>query len=221
MTAISPVIILSVATRVQARRVEQATQAARSYIDGVQTGTIPQPENAISLDQVGKTTTTTPVNIDFANAPAPPSTALTTCVDDRSTNTASIYPYCTNDATVSLYCADLDGTGCTSSSPKNFVVQAFRSAVPPAAPGVAVDDGSAGYLLGVRVYRAEAFDGSSTLATTITLNGKKAATYAGGKGNRFVPLAEMTTEIRTPGTNFKSLCDRLGGCQNTSPPPSK
>jgi prepilin-type N-terminal cleavage/methylation domain-containing protein len=43
LAAIAPVIILSVATRVQARRVEFATQAAKSYIDGVRTKQIDPP----------------------------------------------------------------------------------------------------------------------------------------------------------------------------------
>ena len=40
LTAILPMIILSTATRVQARRVDLATQAARGYIDGVRSGVI-------------------------------------------------------------------------------------------------------------------------------------------------------------------------------------
>ncbi|NES68106.1 MAG: type II secretion system protein, partial [Okeania sp. SIO2D1] len=43
MSAVAPVIALSVGTRVQARRVELATQAARSYIDGLRAGSIPAP----------------------------------------------------------------------------------------------------------------------------------------------------------------------------------
>ena len=44
MIAIAPVMAFSVATRVQARRVELATQAARTYIDALRTGTItPKP----------------------------------------------------------------------------------------------------------------------------------------------------------------------------------
>ncbi|MEG4230190.1 prepilin-type N-terminal cleavage/methylation domain-containing protein [Microcoleus sp. N9_B2] len=40
MIAIAPVMAFSVATRVQARRVELATQAARTYIDALRTGAI-------------------------------------------------------------------------------------------------------------------------------------------------------------------------------------
>jgi prepilin-type N-terminal cleavage/methylation domain-containing protein len=40
MIAIAPVMAFSVATRVQARRTELATQAARAYIDGLRTGAV-------------------------------------------------------------------------------------------------------------------------------------------------------------------------------------
>jgi prepilin-type N-terminal cleavage/methylation domain-containing protein len=44
MIAIAPVMAFSVATRVQARRVELATQAARTYIDALRTGAIKQTD---------------------------------------------------------------------------------------------------------------------------------------------------------------------------------
>ena len=47
MIAIAPVMAFSVATRVQARRVELATQAARTYIDGLRTGAIKPNDSKI------------------------------------------------------------------------------------------------------------------------------------------------------------------------------
>ena len=44
MIAIAPVMAFSVATRVQARRMELATQAARAYIDALRTGAIKSTE---------------------------------------------------------------------------------------------------------------------------------------------------------------------------------
>ena len=49
LAAIAPVIVFSVATRVQARRVELATDAAKTYIDGVRSRTIdPSPTTGTS-----------------------------------------------------------------------------------------------------------------------------------------------------------------------------
>ncbi|MEG4267608.1 prepilin-type N-terminal cleavage/methylation domain-containing protein [Microcoleus sp. Pol12A4] len=68
MIAIAPVMAYSVATRVQARRIELATQAARTYIDGLRTGAI-QPSN-------DKDTSAPP-----DSAPAPTGSSGLYCVD--------------------------------------------------------------------------------------------------------------------------------------------
>jgi prepilin-type N-terminal cleavage/methylation domain-containing protein len=47
MIAIAPVMAFSVATRVQARRTELATQAARAYIDALRTGAIKPTDAAL------------------------------------------------------------------------------------------------------------------------------------------------------------------------------
>lgn len=233
MTAVAPVMVLSVATRVQARRVEQATMAARSYIDAVQSGTVSMPENTVLMSEVDANNKFTSDRASFAQVAAPPSTPIT-CPSDITAN--PIYPYCNNDISASLYCVDNDGGGCVNASPRDYIVQAFRSIrVIPSSPGGVVappDTGTGGYVLGVRVYRADAFDGAATLQTINVNNGKKVATYAGGKGNQFAPLVELTTEVRpnipnstlpvpgvtpsptpTAGSAMNSLCERLGGCE--------
>jgi len=45
MMAIAPVMAFSVATRVQAKRIEMATQASKTYIDGLRSGAIKQATN--------------------------------------------------------------------------------------------------------------------------------------------------------------------------------
>lgn len=62
MVAIAPVMAFSVATRVQARRVELATQAARAYIDALRTEAL-KPNDPAFPKRV--------VNTNVANAPAP------------------------------------------------------------------------------------------------------------------------------------------------------
>lgn len=243
LTAVAPVIVLSVATRVQARRVEQAAIAGRNYIDAVQSGTIPPPANTVPLYEAEPTTVGATDKkyigsdrLKFAEVAAPPSTVIN-CPDDRATaGASSIYPYCginniSRPNQPSLYCVDNDGGGCTSSSNKDYIVQAFRS-VRATAPGIrdSGDTGTGGYVLGVRVYRADGFDGATPLQTTRGNYDKKVltkvATYTGGKGNQFAPLAEFTTEMRPQpsepgdGAMMKSLCDRLGGCTNSTTTPT-
>ncbi len=179
MTALSPVILLSVATRVQARRVELATQAARAYIDGVRTGTIANP------DQISSTS--------LSNFAAP-AASLPSCSPNS---------YCLGSQ--SLYCIDGDGSGnCTSNNSKDLIIQVFRDSTNP----------DNGYHLGLRVYRADAFNDNSPLLTNTTqVTNATQSTFTGGLGNRKAPLVEMTTEIVTSATNYGNLCSRLGGCQ--------
>lgn len=235
MVAVAPVIAVSVATRVQARRVELGTQAARAYIDGVKAKTIALPKDTVLLNEARTNRRTgqntfNPQRDNFAQAAAPPVGSLTT--SNCPVRAIRDDPYCTNTRNLSLYCVDLDGNGCSSNSNKDLVVQAFRSI------SGAGDDGTKGYLLGVRVYRADAFQDSKPLKTTLDTTtpgttggttGVKTATYAGGTGARYTPLVEMTTEISpaanasTPEAPYQQLCDRLGGCTpstTSSPSPT-
>ncbi|EDX76678.1 prepilin-type N-terminal cleavage/methylation domain protein [Coleofasciculus chthonoplastes PCC 7420] len=192
MIGLSPVIVLSVATRVQARRVERATQAARTYIDGLQAGTIDFPLHTVPVaDATNKNS--------FAVIGAPNSSVnLSSC----SGNT-----YCQNTASESLYCIDFDDDGgCTSDSLIDMIVQGYRS-VPSGTGTVTSPENS--YFLGVRVYRADAFSGGRTLTA-----GTQKATFTGGTGlsSSEAPLVEMTTEVNASEVNYQNLCDRLGGC---------
>ncbi len=178
MTAISPVIVLSVATRVQSRRVELATDAATAYIDGIKSKKIDPPPSPI---------TGTNQNIGSYN---PPSVGSLTCTKSND--------YCTRPVT-NLYCVDGDGGGCTKTSSKDFVIQAFRY-------NKASSDAEKGYQLGVRVYRADGFasNGGNLKKAPIRQN-----TFTGGVGGRKTPLFEITTEISNEDTSFSDLCDRL------------
>jgi prepilin-type N-terminal cleavage/methylation domain-containing protein len=75
MIAIAPVMAFSVATRVQARRVELATQAARTYIDALRTGAIKPDDPNLQGFPIK---VTTPV---VADATAPTGYTTLYCVD--------------------------------------------------------------------------------------------------------------------------------------------
>lgn len=180
MTAIAPAMTFSVATRVQARRVELATQAARTYIDGLKSGAIAPPKHTASPP--------------FAtNAAAPSTSGSLTCINST---------YCMNTSTSSLYCLSLDiaDDGCSSSSFQDLVIQAFRT------------DNIQNYLLGLRVYRADAFSDSTSLVASSQNNKSTQVTFAAGIGDRKAPLIEMMTEISTAQPRLQDLCERLGGC---------
>jgi prepilin-type N-terminal cleavage/methylation domain-containing protein len=231
MVAIAPAVVLSTATRLQARRVELATQAARTYVDGVRSGSIATPNFIVVLNELNTVTNsdgTTTKAFDskrdlFSQVTGPGAIALT-CPDatPQATGTVSAQSdYCYNapptapsNTYQSLYCVNLDGKGCAGSnnrSSKNMIVQAFRSATS------ATDTGSGGYILGVRVYRLDSFDGSGTTLQKTQQTNKRMATFTGGAGDRTSPLVELTTEIapaaqsNDPSGRWKELCKRLGG----------
>jgi len=109
MIAIAPVMAFSVATRVQARRTELATQAARTYIDALRTGAIPPAPipNPVAPGFPIKVPSTE--NVADAKAPTDPT---------------------------NLYCVDMDGSGnCDPNSTKDFYVQgAWRNPSDPPDP---------------------------------------------------------------------------------------
>jgi type II secretory pathway pseudopilin PulG len=130
MIAIAPVMAFSVATRVQARRVELATQAARTYIDGLRSQSIKFDDPDIPGFPARSTAKT---QEELANAPAPVGK------DD-------------------LYCVDMDEKpGCAPESSKDFYVQGVW--LNPDTSITNDDPTSKGYQLLVRVYRADSFDG--------------------------------------------------------------
>ncbi|WP_460203125.1 hormogonium polysaccharide secretion pseudopilin HpsB [Scytonema sp. NUACC21] len=185
LAAISPVIVLSVATRVQAKRVELATEAAKIYVEGLRTKTIPAPPIAVR----DATATADP------SSPDPPSGTLS-C---STTGVCSISPTTTSSQ---LFCVDGDTGGCTNS--RDMVIQAFGY-------NSSSTDFQKGYKLGLRVYRADAFKSGITLKASKDSNVKLQQTFTGGTGLRSLqaPLVEITTEISHGTTTFSDFCDRL------------
>lgn len=176
MVGLAPIIALSVATRVQARRIELGAEAAKTYIDGVRSGIIDDP--VISADQLQDV--------------AAPTTGNLSCDDST---------YCATPAS-NLYCIDGDGDKvCISNSTTDMIVQG--SGYNPVSA-----DADDGYSLGVRVYRADAFQ-EPALQTSSAPDSSKALAFTGGLGKRKVPLVEITTGITTAKTNMNDFRDRF------------
>jgi prepilin-type N-terminal cleavage/methylation domain-containing protein len=188
LAAIAPVIVLSVATRVQAKRVELATDASKSYIDGIRTTKISDPPIS----------TTQP-------PPDSPSGTLT-CPSSGGICSISSTP-----TSYQLYCFPGDTGGCTTD--KAMIVQAF---------GYNPTSSSAqyGYKLGLRVYRADAFNKTNiTLKASKDTGINKQLPFTGGIGltPSQSPLVEVTTEISNGTTTFSNFCSRL---KQSTPSPS-
>jgi len=213
LVGIAPVLVLATATRIQARRVELATQAARFYIDGVRAGSIDPPHTVVALDEINDENQFESKRADFSQASAPAITLPACSGDDTPTD-----GYCKNPALdsavvvstsdVSLYCFNGDETaGCQASSPNDFIVQAYRS-VTDSAEAKEQGQLDQGYLLGIRVYRADALKDNGQLLTMATDGVQQRA--SGTSLNVKAPLLEMTTEIQGDSDSRKNFTDRYG-----------
>ncbi|WP_193198344.1 hormogonium polysaccharide secretion pseudopilin HpsB [Nostoc sp. MG11] len=190
LTAIAPVIVLATATRIQSRRVELATQATKTFIDGLRTGAIAAPsEITPALDA--------------------PSTTIKRNLVDRPgeylINTFTKMPLPEESTKNTLYCFQKDGIisnpGCAGNTNNLFYIQAKRIV-----QSTIVNDG---YRLGIRVYRADVDFNNITASTGLDIK-KTQLTFTGGLGERQAPLIEMTTDIASSTTSFQALCQRLG-----------
>ncbi|MGK7924476.1 MAG: hormogonium polysaccharide secretion pseudopilin HpsB [Spirulina sp.] len=200
IVAIGPVIALSAATRIQARRIEWATQASRTYLDGIQGQTIAPPP----LQPVPATTKKN--YTDALNSILPPDvTGGLTCAVRTQTGASPTdlgSGYCTTPAPTAqfaLYCVDGDNNNaCTTDSQRDFLIQAAGVS--------ATGNPTQGYLLGIRVYRADGFKGTDPLKKTDPgATSVKAKTFAGGLGDRKAPIIETITEVIDSDTTFDDL----------------
>ncbi len=232
LLGVAPIITVSVATRIQARRVESATQAARTYLEGARANSIQAPATRIYLETKTLKNSTGGLLFDGAPAAAPPdpSTNIEDCITNTYCNGNSFPSMIAVDAPgPSLYCFDADGDGkCKKESLTDIIVQAFRSTTLKDDPG-GQDDANQGYILGIRSYRADAFDGGAPLKASNASERTTSATFTGGLGDPKAPLVEMVTAISVrqsdPTRLFPNLCAILssapGGtaCPNPSPSP--
>ncbi|MEH1893867.1 MAG: hormogonium polysaccharide secretion pseudopilin HpsB [Nostoc sp.] len=197
LAAIAPTIVIATATRVQSKRVEQATQAARSFIDGVKSGAVTTPATTITLTQSAAATPRSLGDnlLTTTNMPVP------------ATSTSLTSLYCvTKDTNNNITIANPD---CTSNTNKIFYIQAVKIVVTGSNPtdtttGLPKD----GYRLGIRVYRSD-IDINKTVYASDSNNRKTQSTFTGTLGNSQSPLVEMTTEIGSRNTSFNALCQRL------------
>ncbi|MDJ1174057.1 hormogonium polysaccharide secretion pseudopilin HpsB [Roseofilum capinflatum] len=221
LVGIAPVIVLATATRIQARRVELATQAARFYIDGVRAGSLPAPNSVVELKEEVDPATRKfkSKREDFAKTGAPAQSSFPATCPPASPNDYEKGGYCKNQTLanakeasatdVSLYCFNGDDqTGCQASSPNDFIIQAYRS-VTDKTEATEQSQLDQGYLLGIRVYRADAFKETGTLLTFYANGVQQRA--SGTSLNVKAPLLEMTTEIQGDSDSLDSFINRYGG----------
>ena len=194
MSVVAPVIGFSVGTRVSAKRIELASQAARSYLDWVKIDSEtrgPGRSATKDLEQADEPKDLTVLNNQCANA-----------------------SYC-DGANRRIFCVDGDGNGfCTKDSLKDMIVQGVSwNGSWPNSSTIPTSEYSKGYRLGIRVYRADAFNGTEALKKVTTSTGVNTM-----GGDRRYPLVMLTTEIAPTENSFDNTNKRL--CEEVTPRPA-
>jgi type II secretory pathway pseudopilin PulG len=187
LIAIAPILIMSTAIRVQAKRVEISSQVARTFIDGVRIGSISKPEIVSQLNY-------------NPNSPR----NLAASAGDYLFNSAEMSPPTSANE---LYCYNqnhiISKTDCTETL---FYIQAGRI--------IQSTQKNENYRLAVRVYRGDIDFGKTIKINTNAPTKQTASIITGGLGDKQAPLIEITTDIANKRTNFFQLCQRLGTPRN-------
>jgi hypothetical protein len=171
------VIAFSVGTRVQAKRIELASQAAKTYVDSLRAGSLPPPVD-------NNLTDTTALKLRPAPNSGQADGGDLDC-DDKS-------GFCENNnaASNTLYCVSFDGNNtCSNESLVDMIVQA-QACYPT---GTTVLNEKEGYHLLVRVYRANAF--GKLTGTEGFKAGKSDSSVTNALGDPSKPLTTFTTYI--------------------------
>ena len=207
LVGIAPMIALSTAARVNARRVDQAVQAARTYADAVRSGVISTQyvynfsaptatgTDAYFFDTVGAPGASATTNSRGVTVPA--GMSITNLFDPTKFPGVTI---------------DTNGTGFTTSDPQDLVIMPIRSAGATSS----TDLDSQGFVLVLRVYRADAFNstktGLSPLVTTLKRGDEPECTnnvFTGSAGSRACPLVQVRYEVFPSTITYDGLKTRL------------
>ncbi|WP_199301936.1 prepilin-type N-terminal cleavage/methylation domain-containing protein [Pseudanabaena cinerea] len=194
IVAIAPMVALSTSARVNARRIDQATQAARSYIDAVRGGVIDVSTfpNNIVLPPISSSQNAQGQYV-FESI-APPTATLITLDSTSAANP------------VRGIRIDADGNGFSVNDPQDLVIQPMRSGPLSSSATAATDLQRQGFWLAVRVYRADALNGANTLKKGTEPECARSKTPFSSTASILCPLVTMRSQIM-PTVNANNLDD--------------
>jgi type II secretory pathway pseudopilin PulG len=215
IVSIAPMVALSTSARVNARRIDQATQAGRSYIDAVRGGVIDVtnfPNNLV------KTNASTSANAQAQYTFEDPA-ALGDPVRTIQPPTLTSFPpntICNNSLTenvptgkVAGICVDANGNGFSIDDPQDFFIQPMRSGPYRTVATASTDLKNQGFWLAIRVYRADALARAGTNPLRIGTEAQCAQgeTPFSSTGTSVCPIVTMRSQIFLPTVNPKNIDD--------------
>jgi prepilin-type N-terminal cleavage/methylation domain-containing protein len=199
IVSIAPMVALSTSARVNARRIDQATQAGRSYIDAVRGGVVDVtsfPNNLV----VNATNAQSQYTFEAVAVPTtasfPPATI---CNNALTQNVPS--------GRVPGICIDANGNGFSIQDPQDFFIQPMRSGPLSSVSTAATDLRSQGFWLAIRVYRADALLGTAALRTGTEAACTQGNTPFASTASITCPIVTMRSQIFLPTVNPKNIDD--------------
>jgi len=191
LTGIAPMVALATATRVQARRIDLATQAARTYLDGVRGCTVPIPQKFVKDPTPAAPTPSSPTQIKPSDFAAPLA-AYGTTVSLRDPGTA----------------IDTNNNGFSINDPQDLVIQPLRNNGGDATPNQLTRLNKEGFQVVVRVYRADAFAGNAPTKVSATQS-----IFTATNGSRNYPLVVTSAQVflSCDSLNKSNLTDMTNG----------
>ncbi|PZV16473.1 MAG: hypothetical protein DCF20_08145 [Pseudanabaena sp.] len=212
IVSIAPMVALSTSARVNARRIDQATQAARSYIDAVRGGVI-DVTNFPNTLVISKANAQAQYVFEDPAAPLDPTKTV------QPPTIASFPPnkICENSVVtnadnvpggiVPAICVDANGNGFSINDPQDFFIQPMRSGPLKSVPTVATDLRNQGFWLAIRVYRADALAGPGPLRTGTESTCVQSKSPFASTGSSTCPIVTMRSQIFLPTVNPKNIDD--------------
>ena len=202
IVAIAPMVALSTSARVNARRIDQATQAARSYVDAVRGGVIDTtgfPTTLIKNQPNAQGQYVFEDPITPANSVQPPTTTSfpISTICNNPTSTTNNVP----SGKVPGICVDAGGGGFSINDPQDLFIQPMRSG-----SSTSTELKSQGFWLAVRVYRADALAGSTPLRTGTEASCAGSKTPFSATASITCPIVTVRSQI-LPTTNANNLDD--------------
>ena len=215
IVSIAPMVALSTSARINARRIDQATQAARSYVDAIRGGVIDTTNFPATLvkslpNAQGQYVFEDPV---AANSIQPPKTLT-------GTGTGATFDptkICNNSLAANVdagkvagICVDAGGGGWSINDPQDLFIQPMRSGPLSSALNVSTNLKSQGFWLAVRVYRADALASGTPLRTGTEASCAGSKTPFSATASITCPIVTVRSQI-LPTTNANNLDDIKSG----------
>jgi prepilin-type N-terminal cleavage/methylation domain-containing protein len=202
IVAIAPMVALSTSARVNARRIDQATQAARSYVDAVRGGVIDTTSFPASLIQNNPYNSAKASNqYTFESVSVPTNSISLTASSSCQAVTNAVL----GSTTVLGACVDSNGNGFSVNDPQDLFVQPMRSG-----SNDATILKKQGFWLAVRVYRADALSGSAALRDGTEASCNTGRTAFASTAAITCPIVTVRSQI-LPITNANNLDDIKSG----------